>query len=753
MKIHSFSNITNTADNPLDEDGNEIVAKKEPPAANETKPSRRQLKGSSLSTNVISVGSSSTVRGTVQSTNVISVGSSSTVKCAGPSTNVVVLGSSSSSMVAMYGETLYESGITELKDAPPRTNDAITKTAKPTKDDGSIATSMNDLVNKIKVHPSRGDMRSSERKIDKSVDKRVVKTENKPHNKALDTNEMALALKDGPIPITVELIHELLGLLVGGIDLLSEEPVSPVENITKSFKTQFDKTKMRPRDVQKLIQESTECENMRVEHMRPATLGWSFESLKKRESSELDAGGLGSATMKPLSRQTSMGIGTDNYDIKYGSSGTEDFGGPSNTTNVAEDEDTSRALVLSQNHDNQVSQFWFTPTLHMVCDEAYSKSIVNKKGRREVEVVPPPQFDIETSPLNDVKPLTAVKAVRKDKGKGVCLEDEGPLKKAKPLDESYHEFAANEPGQVVVISTRRSIRLGDHHRSPYVRRVVDMKVSTEDKRVHDDTVVILDNGAKLIRRDMETLARFEQVSQKVVDMWDEVLNYEEKYRNRDSMRRYFFTTVVMEDPNLHTPFTDFNTQYDIFSCGLLRSAHFDTELLKMRSMDLVFFPIFNDGTYYLVVKSPSIVVLDNRFSRGMYVDDTLGSYEESVEILHMKSVIHPVVDDFTEIVHTRPEMVWQMKNQNDDSGVFLMRHMETWMGEERSWKTGLTYEGPSQKTQVIDLRKKYTAKLAVTTINNKRDEIMANVEKFNNIEPKVKTMLIAEAAKRRDVCK
>ncbi|KAI3685345.1 hypothetical protein L6452_34598 [Arctium lappa] len=238
---------------------------------------------------------------------------------------------------------------------------------------------------------------------------------------------------------------------------------------------------------QLLYVESTECENMRAEHMRSATLGWSFDSLKKRESSELDAGDLGSATMKPISKQTSMGIGTYDYDIKYGSNGTEDFGGPSNTINVAEDEDKSRTLVLSQSHDNQVSQFWFTPTLH------------------------------------------------KDKGKGVCLEDEGSLKKAKKLDESYHEFAAIERGQVAVIST--------HLRSPYVRRVVDMKVSAEDKRVHEwahgslggifDTVVILDNGAKLIRRDLETMARSGQVSQKVVDMWAEVLNYEEKYRNRD----------------------------------------------------------------------------------------------------------------------------------------------------------------------------------------------------------------------------
>ncbi|KAI3669583.1 hypothetical protein L6452_40834 [Arctium lappa] len=115
----------------------------------------------------------------------------------------------------------------------------------------------------------------------------------------------------------------------------------------------------------------------------------------------------------------------------------------------------------------------------------------------------------------------------------------------------------------------------------------------------------------------------------------------------------------------------------------------------------------------------------------------------------MKSVNHPLTNEFTEIVHIRPEMVWQTKKQNDDSGIFLMRHMGTWMGDERSWKTGLTYEGPSQKTHVSDLRKKYTVKVVVTNMNKKRDEIMTDVEKFNNIEPTVKMGLIAEAAERR----
>ncbi|KAI3697642.1 hypothetical protein L6452_30737 [Arctium lappa] len=173
----------------------------------------------------------------------------------------------------------------------------------------------------------------------------------------------------------------------------------------------------------------------------------------------------------------------------------------------------------------------------------------------EAQVVPPPCFDDEASPLIDVKPLSVMKAVMQDKGKGVCLEDEGALKKCKKLDESYHEFTVNEPGKVAIIPTRRSIRLGDHLRSPYVRRVVDMKVSAEEKRIHEwthtnlggifDTVVLLDNGAKMIQRDLETLARNERVSPTVVDMWVELLNNDEKYWNRDSISRCFFMTIVM----------------------------------------------------------------------------------------------------------------------------------------------------------------------------------------------------------------
>ncbi|KAI3759307.1 hypothetical protein L6452_07025 [Arctium lappa] len=55
-------------------------------------------------------------------------------------------------------------------------------------------------------------------------------------------------------------------------------------------------------------------------------------------------------------------------------------------------------------------------------------------------------------------------------------------------------------------------------------------------------------------------------------------------------------------------------------------------------------------------------------------------------------------------------------------------HMETWMGDEWSWKTGFTKEGPNQKIQLKDLRKKFVAKLVLSNFNKKKEDVLKEVE-------------------------
>ncbi|KAI3746501.1 hypothetical protein L6452_08935 [Arctium lappa] len=373
--------------------------------------------------------------------------------------------------------------------------------------------------------------------------------------------------------------------------------------------------KVEPRQKPPLTVESDE-------HIRPATLAWNVEWLKKREIAEIENGGLGSAPL--LERTQDQAINNDEFTPLHGDS-------------------------VEKGLDNLEHE--------RLCDETALKSLSNKKAIMEIQEIPGPNFDMGYNPIENMQPILVVKATKMDKGKGICIEAEPPLKKCKILGTKYNHER----------ESRRTISFRDHLRSPYVRRAVDMKVMIEEKRIHAwatttmggefETVFELDNGASLMRGNLENLEKPSGVFPQVVDGWAEFLNYEERYRSRESIRRYFFTTKVMWDNDLRTPFTDFNSQFEIFSRNLSISARLDTEILKMRNVDLVFFPVLDTVNYYLVVfnfKNPSIVVIDNRYWEGCDTDEIVGNYEHVVDILHrlmikhLESVDHPVWIDIEE---------------------------------------------------------------------------------------------------------
>ncbi|KVH88426.1 Zinc finger, RING/FYVE/PHD-type, partial [Cynara cardunculus var. scolymus] len=73
---------------------------------------------------------------------------------------------------------------------------------------------------------------------------------------SLDVKKMELKVVNGGIPITTESIHKLLGLQMGGLDILEMDEVDDSKNITATWRKQFEKKKMRPKDIMKLIQNS-----------------------------------------------------------------------------------------------------------------------------------------------------------------------------------------------------------------------------------------------------------------------------------------------------------------------------------------------------------------------------------------------------------------------------------------------------------------------------------------------------------------
>ncbi|KAJ9544486.1 hypothetical protein OSB04_024193 [Centaurea solstitialis] len=367
----------------------------------------------------------------------------------------------------------------------------------------------------------------------------------------------------------------------------------------------------------------------------------------------------------------------------------------------------------------QLSQFWYSQTLHKVCEETENQAIANKKAKMDKPDQTTGETVTEKPVIHNVVPISAVKGNREQKGKEIC--NESPIRKGRKscvLDRTTTNTCTGR-------GPRRTIKLGDHLRSPYYRRAVDMKVTAEEKRYHEwaqaavgvitDVVFSMSNGTKLTRMQLASLAR---------------------------------QTL---DDELSNPFIELTKKYDIFRRNLATTSCYDMEVMQFKNKDFIFFPIVDDTDYYLVVfslKSGSTVIIDHRSWTDSGIDDIMEIYEPFVETLydvmakHLESVNHPPSVSLGGKKHEVLDMHWRNMEMSDEGGVFVMRHMETWMGDERSWKTGFGRDGHALKTQLLDLRKKYSAKIATSMLNATKDDTTKDYNGFHSMDPKRKADIL-----------
>lgn len=78
----------------------------------------------------------------------------------------------------------------------------------------------------------------------------------------LNTNTMCIGLETGNIKITEQSIHEILGLPVDGIDIESFQPPTGSTDLLQIWKTQFDKQRISPSDVQDRIKQMRDSGTM-----------------------------------------------------------------------------------------------------------------------------------------------------------------------------------------------------------------------------------------------------------------------------------------------------------------------------------------------------------------------------------------------------------------------------------------------------------------------------------------------------------
>lgn len=97
------------------------------------------------------------------------------------------------------------------------------------------------------------------------------------------------------------------------------------------------------------------------------------------------------------------------------------------------------------------------------------------------------------------------------------------------------------------------------------------------------------------------------------------------------------------------------------------------------------------------------------------------------------------------------KMAWQTKTKTNDDGIFLMRHMEKYMGEkEEKWDVELGEESVRTSKKIAKLRTFYVSKLANHQINKQRKLNVAEALEFSKLDKKTRCMLVKEGSEARD---
>ena len=110
---------------------------------------------------------------------------------------------------------------------------------------------------------------------------------------------------------------------------------------------------------------------------------------------------------------------------------------------------------------------------------------------------------------------------------------------------------------------------------------------------------------------------------------------------------------------------------------------------------------------------------------------------------YLEFVNHPNFHSLRKEVCKRLEMSWRTEDNCIDSGVYLMRHMETYMGSAlKNWKCGFRNEEVIQQNQICELRKKYTSKILKSELNMNKSRVMLEVEEYLSKPNDVKDKLL-----------
>ncbi|KAL4569140.1 hypothetical protein LXL04_024771 [Taraxacum kok-saghyz] len=301
--------------------------------------------------------------------------------------------------------------------------------------------------------------------------------------------------------------------------------------------------------------------------------------------------------------------------------------------------------------------------------------------------------------------------------------------------------------------SKRCVKLTDKLRSPNFTRVLDPSsgLKSIEARVSGmvfagignewDLLFESDYRDKGFRAVFESMIPGSKLHISVIDLWATVLNHEEQRRNRNSPSRFFASCTLLSNYVLDEGIC-VDKRYKMFYTRMNENLLKFHPHIDFQKTDIVFFPIVSHDHFYLIVfnlRNCSCVIIDNVFSKdAFYV--TYGNIPYDLDVLfqlYLDSVKHPKRSQMKRVRPVKFIMSWMTRSNYTDCGIFLMRHMETYKGEElQDWDVNLKVEDPDtddQQVQLDDLRRKYVTKILTSDVNKLKPTVYSYLPKYDEL--------------------
>ncbi|KAL8229582.1 hypothetical protein R6Q57_014482 [Mikania cordata] len=258
------------------------------------------------------------------------------------------------------------------------------------------------------------------------------------------------------------------------------------------------------------------------------------------------------------------------------------------------------------------------------------------------------------------------------------------------------------------------------------------------------------NDVNITKKGFRSLKPDTEVYNNIIDGLVEVLNFQERLRSNSSPYRLFLHTKIVVDWMLNNMESSEDKRYNKFKSNIQGALRNNIELLDLKPMDMVFFPIMEYNHYYLEDEPPmnepsetlghdldepacsrtldQPLIAEPRNHEDYFQKDSPYKLKH-LFVKYLKECNHPKTNEITSSVIKKVKISCSTRSNVVDCAIFVMRHMEKYIGVHEPFNTGLSNHGMKKKGQLNNHRRKYLYHILYSDVNLLKEDVRANAQK------------------------